>query len=82
MINSEIKQFEIEIWNKNIFNYEIKNRYNKHLKEPTDISIIEIKSTDEFINYIEFLDYDLNYIKDYSQYKNLNVTFIINQFLY
>ena len=61
---------------------KIKNRYNKHLKEPTDISIIEIKSTDEFINYIEFLDYDLNYIKDYSQYKNLNVTFIINQFLY
>ena len=60
MINSEIKQFEIEIWNKNIFNYEIKNRYNKHLKEPIDISIIEIKSTDEFINYIEFLDYDLN----------------------
>ena len=60
VINSEIKQFEIEIWNKNIFNYEIKNRYNKHLKEPTDISIIEIKSTDEFINYIEFLDYDLN----------------------
>ena len=82
MINSEIKQFEIEIWNKKIFNFELKNRYIEYFEEPLDITVIELKKLDEFINYIDYLDYDLNYIKDYSQYKNLNVTFIINQFLY
>ena len=35
--------------------------------------MIGLKNSDEFINYIDYLDYDLNYIKGYYQYKNINI---------
>ena len=73
IINSEKKNYKIEIYNKKEFNLELKNRLVLLLKEPFDISAIEINENDEFINYIDFLDYDLNYINGYDQYKDLEV---------
>ena len=35
--------------------------------------MIEINDNDNFIEDIEFLDYDLNYIKGYYQYKNIDI---------
>jgi len=73
VVNSEIKKFEIEIYNKNIFNFDLKNRYIEYFKEQSDITVIELTNSDEFINYIDCLDYDLNIIRGYSQYKNVNI---------
>ena len=73
IINSEKKNYKIEIYNKKEFNLELKNRLVLLLKEPFDISAFEINENDEFINYIDFLDYDLNYINGYDQYKDLEV---------
>ena len=73
VVNSKIKKFDIEIWNKKIFNFELKNRYIEYFEDPLDITVIELKKSDEFFNYIDYLDYDLNYIKGYSQYKNINI---------
>ena len=73
IVNSEKKNYKIEIYNKKEFNLELKNRLVLLLKEPFDISAIEINENDEFINYIDFLDYDLNYINGCDQYKDLEV---------
>ena len=73
IVNSEKKNYKIEIYNKKEFNLELKNRVVLLLKEPFDISAIEINENDEFINYIDFLDYDLNYINGNDQYKDLEV---------
>ena len=73
IVNSEKKNYKIEIYNKKEFNLELKNRLVLLLKEPFDISAIEINENDEFINYIDFLDYDLNYINGNDQYKDLEV---------
>ena len=79
VVNSEIKKFGIEIYNKKLFNFELKNRYIEYFKDPLDITVIELKNSDEFINYIDCLDYDLNSIRGYSQYKNVNIFNIVIQ---
>ena len=69
------KNIEIEIYNNNNnkkFNLELKSRFIKFFKQPKDISIVEIKDSDG-IKDIEYLDYDLNYKKGYSQYKGMEV---------
>ena len=52
---------------------ELKNRYFNFIERLIDITVIEINNNDDFIEDIEFLDYDLNYLKGYSQYKNIEV---------
>ena len=74
LINEDI---EIEIWNHkkkklNLYNYNI-----KYFKEPKDITVIEIKNSDEIYKDIKFLDYDRNYINGYEIYNNVDV-FSIN----
>ena len=69
------KNIEIEIYNNNNnkkFNLELKSRFIKFFKQPKDISIVEIKDSDG-IKDIQYLDYDLNYKKGYSQYKGKEV---------
>jgi len=73
IVNSEKKNYQIEIYNKKEFNLQLKNRFVLLLKKPFDITAIEINENDEFINYIDFLDYDLNYINGNDQYKDLEV---------
>ena len=75
-INSDVinKNIEIEICNKKKFKLDFTNRDIKYFKPPIDITIIEIKYTDEIYEDIEFLDYDNNYDKkDYNIYKNKDV---------
>ena len=69
LINNNIN---IEIYNKNKIKIELKNRDIKFFEE-LDITIIEIKEIDNIIKDIEFLDYDLNYIKGYKQYLNKDI---------
>ena len=72
IINSEKKNYKIEIYNKKEFNLELKNHFVL-LQDSLDVSVVEINENDEFINYIDFLDYDLNYINGCDQYKDLEV---------
>ena len=71
LINNNI---QIETWNneKNILN--LKGRYIKFLEPPKDITAIEIKSSDSIYDYIQFLNYDLNYqINGYNRYNNASI---------
>ena len=70
IINEDI---EIEIHNHKIMHLKLNNRYTKYFPEPKDITIIEIKQSDEIYDDIELLDYDLNFQKGYHIYKNLDV---------
>ena len=74
VINENIKNesIEIEIFNNEKFNLELKSRFIKFFKQPKDISIVEIKDSDS-IKDIEYLNYDKNYIDGYSQYKGMEV---------
>ena len=66
----------IEIYNNNNNKIEIKiNKNDRDIKfyEYLDITIIEMKETDNIIEDIDFLDYDLNYIKGYEQYKKIDI---------
>ena len=55
---------EIEIWNQKKMRINKKDRFIKYIEKPKDISIIEIKQSDEIYNDIEFLNYDLNFINN------------------
>jgi hypothetical protein len=71
------EDIEIEIHNHKTMNLKLNNRYTKYFPEPKDISIIEIKKTDEIYDDIELLDYELDYYivsnKGYNVYKNSDV---------
>ena len=66
----------------NIINIQLYNNkninillYNRDIKfyNNLDITIIEIKESDGIIKDINFLDYDLNYIRGYEQYLNIDI---------
>ena len=70
-INANI---ELEINNKKKMKLETGNRIIKFFENPRDITIIEIKNYDDIYKYIEFLDYDKNYIDNgYNIYKKVDV---------
>ena len=77
VINSELinKNIEIEIYNEKKYNITLNsNRYIKLFNKPIDISIIEIKDTDNINNEIEYLYQDLNYKeRGYKQYLNEDI---------
>ena len=78
VINNHI---EIEIWNKKRIKLTADERIIKYFEKPKDITIIEIKKTDEIYDYIEFLDYDNNYkMNGYQIYKNIEVFSIEHPF--
>ena len=68
------KSIEIEIYNKENFNLILNNRYIKFF-EDLDISLIEIKESDEINNKgIQYLKHDLNYKEGgYNQYKLMEI---------
>jgi len=71
-ISSTLIQLQIGD-NKKDFNIG-KERYIKCFKKPIDITMIEILKEDEFIKDVEFLSYDLNYIKcGYDYYLNKEI---------
>ena len=73
VINSEINKFDVEIWDQRVFTFELKGHNIIQLEEPIDIIIIEMKNSDEINDYIECLDYDLNYSGGCAQYKNIDI---------
>jgi len=67
-------KIEIEIHNHNKMALNLRNRNINYLEIPKDITIIEIKESDEIFNDIEFLNYDMNYIQNgYYIYKGVDV---------
>ena len=77
VINLELinKNIEIEIYNEKKYNIALNsNRYIKLFNKPIDISIVEIKDTDNINNEIEYLYQDLNYKEiGYKQYLNEDI---------
>ena len=65
--------FEIEIYNHKKFQLNLNNRNIKYFPNPTDITIIEIKNTDEIYKEIEFLEYALDNKNGYKIYKDANI---------
>ena len=62
----------IQLYNNRNINIKLYNRDMKFYNN-LDITIIEIKESDGIIEDIDFLDYDLNYIKGYEQYLNMDI---------
>jgi len=73
IINEDI---EIEIWNHKKMKLSLNNHNIKYFKKPKDITVIEIKNSDEIYKDIKFLDYDNNYKNGYEIYNNIDVFFI------
>ena len=59
----------LHLSNENDIKLNLKNRHIDYFQE-IDITLIEIKDTDDICNEIKFLTYDLNYILGYEIYKN------------
>ena len=79
IINQESKMhnIEIELWKLKKFKLKLHKRYIKFFPEPKDITIIEIKNNDEIYDYIEFLNFDLNYKLGYQIYNNIDILSIV-----
>ena len=67
------KEIYLEIYNQKKMNLKLENRDIKYFLSPKDITIIEIKNSDEIYEDIELLNYDLNYKFGYNIYKNVDV---------
>ena len=70
IISNNIKNIEIQIWNKKIIKLNLDNRYLILLKEK-DIAAIQVKQN-EIID-IHYLKFDLNFTNGYSQYNNRDI---------
>ena len=70
IISNNIKNIEIQIWNKKIIKLNLDNRYLILLKEK-DIAAIQVKQN-EIID-IHYLKFDLNFTNGYSQYNNSDI---------
>ena len=73
------KEISLVIYNKKFMRLKPEGRNIDYFIEK-DVTIIEMKETDEIYNDIKFLFYDSNYIYGYEIYKNRNV-FCIQQSL-
>ena len=65
---------DIQIYNNKKINIKLddNDRYIQYFQD-IDITIIEIKESDNILLDIDFLDYDLNYLSGYEQYKNIDI---------
>ena len=76
IINNEAinKNIEIEIWNEKKMKLNFNNRKYKFFGRDKDITLIELKVSDEIYKYIDFLDYDIKFINyGYKIYKDEDV---------
>ena len=69
----ENENIEIEIYNNKKMKLTFDNRYTKYIEKPKDITIIEIKESDDIFEDIEFLSYDKNYEDGYIIYKDADI---------
>jgi V8-like Glu-specific endopeptidase len=79
LINEDI-EIEIEIWNHKKMKLSLNNYNIKYFEDPKDITVIEIKNSNEIYKDINFLDYDRNYINGYKIYNNVDVFSIEHPF--
>ena len=68
--NFEDSEIEIQIYNNKKMKFQINNRDCRNLSHPLDMSLIEIKDTDEICNNVKFLYYEFNYEKESKIYKD------------
>ena len=68
--NNIYDDIEIEIHNQKKMKLNLNNRAVKYFPRPIDITLIEIRTSDNIYKDILFLDYDLNYQKGYYIYQN------------
>ena len=75
IVSEKIKNIEIEIWNQNIIPLNLNNRYMKciYKKDDVNIDITAILFEPNEINDIEYLQYDLNFLRGYNDYLNNDV---------
>ena len=76
VINPSLENCKIvlEIHNQTKFQLKFENRFTKYINQPEDITIIEIKESDEIYNEVEYLNYDKNFIDGgYNIYKEQDV---------
>ena len=71
--NSINVNIELEKLNKKNMNLILNERHIKYFEKPKDVTVIQIKETDKIYEDIEFLDYDLNYMKGYLMYENADI---------
>jgi len=72
IISEKTKEIQIEIHNKKNINLilDVNNRFIQYFVDPLDITVIQIKDKEwDIIQNVEFLDYDMNYVVGYEQYK-------------
>ena len=74
--NKIYDDIEIEIYNQKTMKLNLNNRKIKYFEYPKDITLVEIKKSDEIYNDIIFLDYDLNFKRGYYIYQNAAVFLI------
>ena len=82
-LDSLNEKIEIEIWNKKIFVLSSKKINIKYLKEPKDITALELEALDEIdeiLKEVSFLAYDKNYEDGYLAYKDADVFTIEHPF--
>ena len=68
LINKEIK---IILYNGSDVNIKLNKRYI-HFYRKLDITVMEIKESDNIIKDIDFLEYDLSYVNGYDKYENID----------
>ena len=75
IINQEIKDenIEIEIWNKEKMNINLKERSIRYFEKTKELTGIQIKEDDKLYSNIEFLCFDSNYKKGNLLYKYKDV---------
>ena len=72
VINENIDNINIILYNNKKIKINLKKRYYGFYQY-LDITIVDIEDVNEIIKNIAFLDYDLNYIKGYNQYINIDL---------
>ena len=68
LINKEIK---IILYNGSNVNIKLNKRYINFYRK-LDITVMEIKESDNIIKDIDFLEYDLSYVNGYDKYENID----------
>ena len=80
VITKNIIKIEIEMYDKRQIELNLRDYFIKYFDEPKDITAIYIYNLYDTFKDIDFLDYDLNYIKGYSIYKNIDVFSLENPY--
>ena len=66
-------EIEVETYNEKRIIIKCTDRFTKIFEHPSPIAVIEMKESDNIFNDIDFFDYDMDYVKGYSIYKNVDV---------